>query len=661
MKIRDNSYYDYTTNCELIQPKDTAFFDIADFNDNAEKIDAALYEKVDKVDGKDLSTNDYSTTEKNKLAGIAAGAQVNPEIINNLTTTATNKPLSAAQGKTLNDSKVPITRTVNGKALSENVTITANNVFEANPIVTQRPELQNGSFVHFTGQVNPESPGYVSIASIKVLNHYINDTMVFTIAQRRRSTIQVYLRFESVAPDLGNSLNPGVQFFQIEGGWNESFSESSQIYIKQTGKGEWDLIIFKTEPYDEITVLDFKFPSYISSKVSVTWKNDFVANEPSAITGFSCYKATRLVTQVADGGTGAGTLVDARLNLGIALVPKDSGYAIENGWPGRGRIGSGSVDCSASGSSSNTGATGNFCFAEGYANSAVGDFSHAEGTENIVTGNAAHVEGALNIVTGVSSHAGGYHCRAYGHASYAHGHYAIANVYASHAIGVYNNQLSGIYEAYSGTADAFVIGNGSSSATSNAFRVTFDGKTYGRSAFNSTGADYAEYFEWLNGNPENEDNVGYFVTLDGDKIRKAAAHDDSILGVVSINPSVIGDSHQDDWYNKYVRDEWGRIQYHYVDVPATLNPEGKEIQSARQDYVPVLNPDWNPEEEYIPREKRPEWAAVGMMGKLLVRDDGTCEINKCCKPNNDGIATAAETGFRVMKRVSENIVQILVK
>ena len=33
--------------------------------------------KVDKVDGKGLSTNDYTTADKNKLAGIAAGAEVN--------------------------------------------------------------------------------------------------------------------------------------------------------------------------------------------------------------------------------------------------------------------------------------------------------------------------------------------------------------------------------------------------------------------------------------------------------------------------------------------------------------------------------------------------------------------------------------------------------
>jgi hypothetical protein len=37
----------------------------------------ALADKVDKVTGKGLSTNDYTTTEQTKLAGIAAGAEVN--------------------------------------------------------------------------------------------------------------------------------------------------------------------------------------------------------------------------------------------------------------------------------------------------------------------------------------------------------------------------------------------------------------------------------------------------------------------------------------------------------------------------------------------------------------------------------------------------------
>ena len=42
-----------------------------------EKIKNLLSTKVDKVDGKGLSTNDYTSDEKTKLANIAAGAQVN--------------------------------------------------------------------------------------------------------------------------------------------------------------------------------------------------------------------------------------------------------------------------------------------------------------------------------------------------------------------------------------------------------------------------------------------------------------------------------------------------------------------------------------------------------------------------------------------------------
>lgn len=50
---------------------------IATHQDVADALDAAIDKKVDKVAGKGLSANDYTTAEKNKLAGIAAGATVN--------------------------------------------------------------------------------------------------------------------------------------------------------------------------------------------------------------------------------------------------------------------------------------------------------------------------------------------------------------------------------------------------------------------------------------------------------------------------------------------------------------------------------------------------------------------------------------------------------
>jgi len=44
----------------------------------------SLDTKVDKVEGKGLSTNDYTTDEKNKLAGIASGAEVNQNAFSNI-------------------------------------------------------------------------------------------------------------------------------------------------------------------------------------------------------------------------------------------------------------------------------------------------------------------------------------------------------------------------------------------------------------------------------------------------------------------------------------------------------------------------------------------------------------------------------------------------
>ena len=49
----------------------------AEMNSNIQSLQTAMGGKVDKVEGKQLSTEDYTTTEKSKLAGIAEGAQVN--------------------------------------------------------------------------------------------------------------------------------------------------------------------------------------------------------------------------------------------------------------------------------------------------------------------------------------------------------------------------------------------------------------------------------------------------------------------------------------------------------------------------------------------------------------------------------------------------------
>lgn len=63
---------------------------------------------VKKETGKVLSTNDYTTAEKEKLAGIEAGAN-KTTIVDNLTSESTTSALSAAQGKALKASIDSIT------------------------------------------------------------------------------------------------------------------------------------------------------------------------------------------------------------------------------------------------------------------------------------------------------------------------------------------------------------------------------------------------------------------------------------------------------------------------------------------------------------------------------------------------------------------------
>jgi hypothetical protein len=77
--------------------------------------------------------------------------------------------------------------------------------------------------------------------------------------------------------------------------------------------------------------------------------------------------------------------------------------------------------------------------------------------------------------------------------------------------------------------------------------------------------------------------------------------------------------------------------------------------------IPKLNPEYDASQPYTNRKDRPEWDCVGMFGKLYVRDDGTSLPNQYLKVGNGGIGvnSPSKTNMRVLRRVSENIVQIL--
>jgi hypothetical protein len=131
------------------------------------------------------------------------------------------------------------------------------------------------------------------------------------------------------------------------------------------------------------------------------------------------------------------------------------------------------------------------------------------------------------------------------------------------------------------------------------FNFRGDGNGFCDGSFSGGGADYAEYFEWKDGNASSENRLGYSVVLDGHQIRKATSDDNTsnIIGVISANPTIVGDNDVDRWKEKYLKTDFGNYD---------LDENGDR----------KLNPDWDESKTYIPREDRKEWDTVGLMGKL---------------------------------------------
>jgi len=176
------------------------------------------------------------------------------------------------------------------------------------------------------------------------------------------------------------------------------------------------------------------------------------------------------------------------------------------------------------------------------------------------------------------------------------------------------------------------------------FKVRGDGQVSADGSFSGGGADYAEYFEWSDGNSSSEDRRGYSVVLDGNKVRKATSDDAaaSIIGIVSAHPAVVGDSRWNKWHGKHETDDYGTVvretcslvnwteapadgtampieHTYYTDrVPDGITVPSDAVVTSNQTR-PKESSGYDASVTYIPREERKEWDAIGLMGKLRLR------------------------------------------
>lgn len=186
---------------------------------------------------------------------------------------------------------------------------------------------------------------------------------------------------------------------------------------------------------------------------------------------------------------------------------------------------------------------------------------------------------------------------------------------------------------------------------------------------------YAEMFEWKS-IPDNLRNngTGIFVQFsksEPDKIEPY--HGGTLLGITTSNFCALSDN-PFEWPGRYKTTETGAYdkEKKYIAVGNKVYEQQNEINIVRTfPYKVYKKQETDVYDEakgdYIQRINRIEWVPVCLFGKALVYDDGTCEVGKYCLPkesydfNTAGYATKSEHGFYVLKRVSDNVILVLLK
>lgn len=261
-----------------------------------------------------------------------------------------------------------------------------------------------------------------------------------------------------------------------------------------------------------------------------------------------------------------------------------------------------------------------------------------------------------------------------------------------------NNSIIAGQNVVSRSANTFSMGFafiGPPSVNNNTIALNYtDGSLYYNGSLNSGGADYAEFFEWNDGNPLNENRVGYFVSLQGNGIE---INNYNIIGIISSNPSVAGDSAELKWNDIFQKDEWGnnlqeKFEVYeiekdnqnfkiyidenrnvYTEPPSFDNLLGElyfdDISNKKLievGYSNKINPLYNKNQSYIPRRERPEWSTVGLLGKLHVRTAESI-TGSTISANSDGMAING-SDYHVLKQITDfnedkgyGVVQILFK
>ena len=284
-----------------------------------------LNEKVDKVEGKGLSTNDYTSEEKDKLGKIEPEA--NKTIVDaELSSTSTNP----VQNKVVNSAlsgKVPMTRTINDKALSSNITLSASDVGAA------AASHDHNDIYYTEAEINTK---------VNALNTAIDEKVPTTRTINSKDlSSNIVLTAEDVGADPVGSASTAeenakahaVELALAAGedakGWIATAKNEANSYTD----GKIDAIVGEGAA-DTLDTIGEISKAIVENKGILETLNAAIGNKAnkshnhaaSDITSGTLSSDRLPVVPIAKGGTGATTAADALTNLGLTATASELNY-----------------------------------------------------------------------------------------------------------------------------------------------------------------------------------------------------------------------------------------------------------------------------------------------------------------------------------------------